>query len=253
MPLPALSLWPGRQPCMHRLVDDRIGGGPSSVAPRSRNPPTDLLITVFARPTPVPSRLRARQQSQSSPDPSGKDSATSSPISTEAGTSVRLSFQSRSLLLLADESSGVTVTKTSELASSLKTDRNLFSRLYVASQFRDGNLDELFSHENQPCPPSPSDRGKLKLDTKSDIVRCLEYAIEEQDDITPSVEVVVLDGHAIVRMLKPASAIHFREYAQDVFLAYVEHQLDKAQRVDVVWDDYRSDSLKAQTRDMRGK
>ena len=63
----------------------------------------------FARPTPVRSRLRARQHSQSSPDPAGKDSATSSPILTEAGTSVRLSFQSRSLLLLADESSGVTV------------------------------------------------------------------------------------------------------------------------------------------------
>ena len=43
------------------------------------------------------------------PDPAGKDSATSSPILTEDGTSVRLSFQSRSLLLLADESSGVTV------------------------------------------------------------------------------------------------------------------------------------------------
>ena len=68
-----------------------------------------LLITVFARPTPVRIRLRARQQSQSSPDPAGKDSATSSPILTEASTSVRLSFQSRILLLLADESSGVTV------------------------------------------------------------------------------------------------------------------------------------------------
>ena len=34
------------------------------------------------------SRLRARQQSQSSPDPAGKDSATSSPILTEASTSV---------------------------------------------------------------------------------------------------------------------------------------------------------------------
>ena len=56
-----------------------------------------------------------------------------------------------------------------------------------------------------------------------------------------------------MHMLKPAAARNFREYAQDVFLAYVEHQLDKAKRVDVVWDDYRSDSLKAQTRDMRGK
>ena len=70
-----------------------------------------ILIIVFARHTPVRSRLRARQQSQSSPDPAGKDSATSIPILTEAGTSVRPSFQSRSLLLLADKSSGVTACK----------------------------------------------------------------------------------------------------------------------------------------------
>ena len=38
MPLPALSLWPGRQPYRPRLVGGRRGGGPSSVAPRSRNP-----------------------------------------------------------------------------------------------------------------------------------------------------------------------------------------------------------------------
>ena len=63
----------------------------------------------FARPTPVRSRSRARQQSQSSPDPAGKASATPSPILTEASTCVGLSFQSCSLLLLANESSGVTV------------------------------------------------------------------------------------------------------------------------------------------------
>ena len=113
MPLPALSLCPGRQPYRPRLVGGRRGGGPSSVAPRSRSPPNghhrDSPITVFAWPTPVRSRLSDRQHRQSSPDPAGKDSATSSPMLTEAGTSVRLSFQSRSLLLLADESSGVTV------------------------------------------------------------------------------------------------------------------------------------------------
>ena len=41
MPLPrALSMWPGHQPYRPRLVDGKRGGGPSSVAPRSRNPPT---------------------------------------------------------------------------------------------------------------------------------------------------------------------------------------------------------------------
>ena len=40
MPLLALSLWPGRQPRRPSLVDVMRGGGPSSVATRSRNPPT---------------------------------------------------------------------------------------------------------------------------------------------------------------------------------------------------------------------
>ena len=41
MPLVALSLWPCRQPYRPRLVVGvSRGGGPSSVAPRSRNAPT---------------------------------------------------------------------------------------------------------------------------------------------------------------------------------------------------------------------
>ena len=84
-------------------------------------------------------------------------------------------------------------TTSSGLVSSLKSNRNLFSRLFVASQFRDGNLNDYFSHKYQPCPPSLSARGKLKLGTKSDIVRCLEDVPEKQDDITPSVDVVMLE------------------------------------------------------------
>ena len=52
MPLPALSLWPGRQPHRHRLVGGMRGGGPSSVAPRSRNPPTG-----HRRDSPISSSL----------------------------------------------------------------------------------------------------------------------------------------------------------------------------------------------------
>ena len=70
-------------------------------------------------------------------------------------------------------------TTSSGLVSSLKSDRNLSSRLYVSSQFRDGNLNDYFSHKNQPCPPSLSARVKLKLGTKSEIVRCLEDAPEK--------------------------------------------------------------------------
>ena len=40
--------------------------------------------------------------------------------------------------------------------NSLKCDVELFSRLYIGCQTRDGNLDDFFRHENQACPPSLS-------------------------------------------------------------------------------------------------
>ena len=43
-------------------------------------------------------------------------------------------------------------TTSNGFVSSLKSDHNPFSKLYVASQFRDGNLNEGFSHEIQSCP-----------------------------------------------------------------------------------------------------
>ena len=41
----------------------------------------------------------------------------------------------------------------------MKSDMQLFSRLYIVSQTHDGNLDECFRHENQSCPPSLSNMG----------------------------------------------------------------------------------------------
>jgi hypothetical protein len=55
----------------------------------------------------------------------------------------------------------------------LRADCNLFSRLYVACQNREGNLDEFFRHENQPVPPSLSSEGHIRLGTKSDIAGIL--------------------------------------------------------------------------------
>ena len=101
-------------------------------------------------------------------------------------------------------------TKAQEMMAEIKSDRNLFSRLYVACQVRDGNLEEFFSHENQSCPPSLSDRGKLRLGKKSDIIHCLEDEVDTEDT-NPVSDVVVLDGAAIVNMLKPGSAKTFGE------------------------------------------
>ena len=154
--------------------------------------------------------------------------------------------------------------------SSLKSDCSLFSSLYISCQTRDGNLEEFFAHENQACPPSLSNMGKLRLGTKSDIVSCLEKLVPTPTPIddcmpdiqprlsldvtsTPTVDAIILDGAAIVNMLKPGTARTFSDYASQIFLPYITTQLQNTQRIDVVWDEYVHGSLKAYTRSIRGK
>ena len=42
---------------------------------------------------------------------------------------------------------------------SLKSDCSLFSRLYIASQLREGDIEEFFAHENHAYPPALSQMG----------------------------------------------------------------------------------------------
>ena len=60
-------------------------------------------------------------------------------------------------------------------------------------------------------------------------------------------------NNAVVKNDGGGSSKTFRDYALNVFLPYVKLQLDKAQRVDIVWDEYRPGTLKQQARDKRGK
>ena len=82
----------------------------------------------------------------------------------------------------------------------------LFSRLYIACQSRDGNLEDFFRYENQACPPSPQ-LGKIRLGTKSDLLHCLESTLEtESGPVLPGTDVTILDGAAVVNFLKPSAA-----------------------------------------------
>ncbi|MES9880445.1 MAG: hypothetical protein ABW185_06130, partial [Sedimenticola sp.] len=78
---------------------------------------------------------------------------------------------------------------------SVKSDCNLFSRLYLACQARDGDVEQFFCHENHACPPSLSLGGKLRLGVKSDLMSCLEDETTQSDD-SPVVDVKLLDGAA---------------------------------------------------------
>ena len=57
----------------------------------------------------------------------------------------------------------------------------------------------------------------------------------------------------VVQMLKPRMTKTFDEYAQQVFIPYLEIQLRNVSRLDLVWDKYISDSLKSYARTKRDK
>ena len=136
--------------------------------------------------------------------------------------------------------------------ASLKSNCSLFARLYVSCQVRDGDLDGFFSHENQSFPPALTQFGGLRSGTKSDLLSCFEKIGPVQTE-APQVEALLMDGAAIVNMLTPGASRTFEEYSQNMFLPYVKAQLVNVTRVDVVWNTYIEGSLKAKTRNKRGK
>ena len=111
---------------------------------------------------------------------------------------------------------------------------------------------EFFRHENQACPPSLSVAGRLHLNAKSDILVCLNDSSEAQTE-APRVSSVVIDGAAIIQMLKPGGAETFKQYADQVFFPYILGQLQHASQLDLVWDCYKAHSLKATARAKYGK
>lgn len=135
----------------------------------------------------------------------------------------------------------------------LKSNLNLFAQLYVALQNRDGDMREFFSHEVQCFPPAISEYGNLRLPTaKSDLLKCLPQRNQDLDGTPNHYDCKVLDGAVIVHCLPTVQATTFDEYADKVFIPYLQQQLQASKRVDVVWDTYVVGSLKEATREKRG-
>jgi len=65
---------------------------------------------------------------------------------------------------------------------------------------------------------------------------------------SPIVLVTILDGTAIINMLRPGTAKMFQDYATGVFVLYITSQRQHVTRLDIIWDVYMPESLKADTR-----
>ena len=141
----------------------------------------------------------------------------------------------------------------------MKSNVDLFSRMYISCQARDGDLDTFFEHECHNWPPSLAEGiDSMRPSTsKADLVPCLE-ALAPCTEESPKAEVCIFDGAALVHLLNPKMCSNivktFGDYAQKQFLPYISRKLndDGVKRVDVVWDSYKQDSLKESTRQNRG-
>ena len=133
---------------------------------------------------------------------------------------------------------------------STKEDMHLLGQLYMTMQVREGNSDRLFEVENADGPPSLSKHGVLRSGQKSDLLSCLEVDCPSDFD---EADAKLIDGAHVVHFLRPDASIKsFRDYADKKVILYVERQLANTKRVDVIWDRYVPDSLKATTRQRRG-
>ena len=69
----------------------------------------------------------------------------------------------------------------------------------------------------------------------------------------PDADVLILDGATTVNMLKPGAFQTFQDYADNVFIKYLERQLCRVSRIDIVWDVYKPDNPKSTARSRRDK
>ena len=92
----------------------------------------------------------------------------------------------------------------------------------------------------------------MRKSTKADLLSCL-FPDDETLQLLPDVDAEILDGPAIVQMLLPKGCKDINQYAKEIFLPFLTAHLNKCQRLDIVWDVYRPDSLKRETQDSRGK
>ena len=143
--------------------------------------------------------------------------------------------------------------KSKQKLGNIIADRKLFSRLFIACQTRKGDLDDFFSRENHSYPVSISDYGKLrKCSAKSDFLTCL-YELLPPTAEPPRTEMKVIDAAAFVNMNPPISSKDFSEYCKEVEHKVTSLGKEQIERIDLVFDIYKQDSLKSQTRENRGK
>lgn len=138
----------------------------------------------------------------------------------------------------------------------LKDHADLYGKAFLVLESRDGDLKEFFRHESSSYPPSLSSNGKINCCTKSDLLTCILGVNGNAENLVPpdAYDVIINDGGALIHSL-PGTAVKgksFDEYFHQIFTPRLRFDLARSTRVDVVWDEYRTLSIKGDTREKRG-
>ena len=109
---------------------------------------------------------------------------------------------SKNNITLFKSRSMTSTSKTPPKMRNLKSNVELFSRMYISCQARDGDLDTFFEHKCHNWPPSLAEGiDSVRPSTsKADLVPCLE-ALAPRTEESPKVEVCIFDGAALVHLL----------------------------------------------------
>ena len=129
---------------------------------------------------------------------------------------------------------------------------SIFSHLVALQEQREVSLPKMFSYEFHWFAPSISNYGELYLPgNKSDLVKEIVtdfYMIPEDTTI----DTYIFDGGRLPYWVRPKPNATFSQYLADI-IKFLELLFHWYARMDIVFDVYRKDSLKAATREKRGR
>ena len=159
----------------------------------------------------------------------------------------------------ASMTKNIQVKASDEKLTTVNADRTLFARLLIASRSRNIDLREVLKYELSPVPYALAHTdGTIRKSTKSALLTALETSVQVSprlpcDNENPRTE-HILDGMAVVQMVKVAGARTFGEMASRYFdTVTTPLRRNNCDRVDVVFDRYdKEDSIKESERRRRG-
>lgn len=148
----------------------------------------------------------------------------------------------------------VRVKSTDEKMVTVGADRDLFGRLLIAANVRQVNLKEVLSFELSSVPFSLAHQdGSLRKTTKSVLAGLIEAKVNVRPHLQafPRETIHLIDGMALVQMLKSAGSSTFGELASKYFKV-ITSTMANCKEVHMVFDQYWESSIKSGEREHRG-